>query len=43
MGYLSNREDQNALLKEGYRGKLMNAIVRGLDLYYKETQVAQRS
>jgi N-acetylmuramoyl-L-alanine amidase len=43
MGYLSNREDQNALLKEGYRGKLMSAIVRGLDLYYKEIQVAQRS
>jgi N-acetylmuramoyl-L-alanine amidase len=43
MGYLSNREDQNALMKEGYRGKLMSAIVKGLDRYYKESQVAQRS
>jgi len=43
MGYLSNREDQSALLKEGYRGKLMGAIVKGLDRYYKEAQVAQRS
>jgi len=43
MGYLSNREDQSALMKESYRGKLMNAVVKGLDLYYKDVQVAQRS
>ncbi|MSO97594.1 MAG: N-acetylmuramoyl-L-alanine amidase [Rhodospirillaceae bacterium] len=43
MGYLSNREDQGALLKEGYRGKLMGAVVTALDHYYKEAQVAQRS
>jgi len=43
MGYLSNREEQNALMKESYRGKLMNAIVKGLDAYYRDTQVAQKS
>lgn len=43
MGYLSNREEQNALMKEGYRSKLMNAVVKGLDLYYKDVQIAQRS
>lgn len=43
MGYLSNREDQNALMKEGYRAKLMTAVVRGLDRYYKDAVVAQRS
>jgi N-acetylmuramoyl-L-alanine amidase len=43
MGYLSNREDQSALLKDGYRAKLMNAVVKGLDRYYKDAQVAQRS
>ncbi|MBL8643045.1 MAG: N-acetylmuramoyl-L-alanine amidase [Rhodospirillaceae bacterium] len=43
MGYLSNRDEQTALMKEGYRGKLMNAVVKGLDAYYKNAQVAQRS
>lgn len=43
MGYLSNREDQSSLLKEGYRGKLMTAVVKGLDRYFKEPLVAQRS
>ena len=42
MGYLSNRVDQSSLLKEGYRGKLMSAVVRGLDRYFKEAQLAQR-
>ncbi|MDX2142833.1 MAG: N-acetylmuramoyl-L-alanine amidase [Rhodospirillaceae bacterium] len=43
MGYLSNREDQNALSKEAYRGKLMNAVVKGLDRYFKrQQQVAQK-
>jgi N-acetylmuramoyl-L-alanine amidase len=43
MGYLSNKEDQNALTKEAYRGKLMTAVVRGLDRYFKQQQqVAQR-
>lgn len=41
MGYLSNRDEQTALMKEGYRGKLMAAIVKGLDLYFHDTQVAQ--
>jgi N-acetylmuramoyl-L-alanine amidase len=43
MGYLSNKEEQSALMKESYRGKLMNAVVKGLDLYFKDMQVAQRT
>ncbi len=43
MGYLSNKDEQTALMKENYRGKLMSAVVKGLDAYYKDVQVAQRS
>ncbi|MBL8630659.1 MAG: N-acetylmuramoyl-L-alanine amidase [Rhodospirillaceae bacterium] len=43
MGYLSNRDEQTSLMKDNYRGKLMSAVVKGLDLYYKDIQVAQRS
>jgi N-acetylmuramoyl-L-alanine amidase len=43
MGYLSNREDEAALRKEAYRGKLMGAVVRALDRYFAQVQVAKRS
>ncbi|MDX2224631.1 MAG: N-acetylmuramoyl-L-alanine amidase [Rhodospirillaceae bacterium] len=43
MGYLSNREDEAALRKEAYRGKLMGAVVRALDRYFAQVQVAKRT
>jgi len=42
MGYLSNQEDETALKKEAYRGKLMAAIVKGLDAHLGPTQSASR-
>jgi N-acetylmuramoyl-L-alanine amidase len=42
MGYLSNREDESALKKEGYRVKLMTAVVRGIDQYFAPLQVARQ-
>jgi len=42
MGYLSNREDENALKKESYRAKLMAAVVRGLDVHFAAMQSASR-
>jgi N-acetylmuramoyl-L-alanine amidase len=42
MGYLSNREDEAALKKEGYRAKLMSAVVRGLDTYFGTAQIARQ-
>jgi N-acetylmuramoyl-L-alanine amidase len=41
MGYLSNREDEAALKKEGYRTKLMSAVVRGVDQYFNSAVVAR--
>ncbi len=43
MGYLSNRLDESALKSESYRGKLMAAVVRGLDQYFAPTQVARQT
>lgn len=34
MGYLSNRQDETALKTESYRGKLMTAVVRGVDTHF---------
>jgi N-acetylmuramoyl-L-alanine amidase len=42
MGYLSNREDEAALKKEGYRTKLMTAVLRGVDQYFASTLVARQ-
>ena len=43
MGYLSNKEDETALKTEGYRSKLMAAVVRGLDEHFGAIQSARRS
>jgi len=42
MGYLSNREDETFLKKESNRGKLMAAVVRGLDMHFASGQSASR-
>jgi N-acetylmuramoyl-L-alanine amidase len=42
MGYMSNRADESDLKKDAYRGKLMAAIVRGLDQYFSPTVVARQ-
>lgn len=43
MGYLSNPQDEAALRKEVYRGKLMGTIVRALDQYFAQVQIARRT
>ena len=43
MGYLSNREDEAALKKEAYRGRLMTSVVRALDQYFDQVQIAKRT
>jgi N-acetylmuramoyl-L-alanine amidase len=42
MGYLSNRDDETALRKETYRGKLALAVARGLDQHFGLSQSASR-
>ena len=42
MGYLSNRQDEAALKTETYRGKLMAAVVRGVDTHFGGVQSARR-
>ena len=42
MGYLSNRDDETALRKEAYRGKLATAVARGLDQHFDLSQAASR-
>jgi N-acetylmuramoyl-L-alanine amidase len=42
MGYLSNRQDEAALKTEAYRGKLMAAVVRGVDVHFGGLQSARR-
>ena len=42
MGYLSNRQDEAALKTEVYRGKLMQAVVRGVDAHFGSIQTASR-
>lgn len=42
MGYLSNRQDEAALKTEVYRGKLMAAVVRGVDTHFGVVQSARR-
>jgi N-acetylmuramoyl-L-alanine amidase len=42
MGYLSNREDEKALKTEAYRGKLMAAVVRGVDSHFGGIQSARK-
>jgi N-acetylmuramoyl-L-alanine amidase len=42
MGYMSNRADESDLKKDAYRGKLMAAILRGLDQYFSPTVVARQ-
>ncbi len=42
MGYLSNREDEKALKTEAYRGKLMAAVVRGVDTHFGGVQSARK-
>jgi N-acetylmuramoyl-L-alanine amidase len=42
MGYMSNRADEADLKKDAYRGKLMAAILRGLDQYFSPTVVARQ-
>ncbi|MGE4063957.1 MAG: N-acetylmuramoyl-L-alanine amidase [Rhodospirillaceae bacterium] len=41
MGYLSNREDEKALKSVAYRGKLMAAVVRGVDSHFGGVQSAK--
>jgi N-acetylmuramoyl-L-alanine amidase len=41
MGYLSNRQDEAALKTEAYRGKLMAAVVRGIDAHFGEVRSAR--
>lgn len=43
MGYLSNREDEKALKTEAYRGKLMAAVVRGVDSHFGGVQSVRKS
>lgn len=42
MGFLSNRIDENALLKKGYRAKLGAAFVRAVDKYFARVEEAYR-
>ena len=42
MGYLSNTDEEIALKTEAYRGKLMAAVVRGLDEHFGAVQSARR-
>jgi N-acetylmuramoyl-L-alanine amidase len=42
MGYLSNRQDETSLRTEAYRGKLMAAVVRGVDTHFGGVQSARR-
>ncbi|MCB2106691.1 MAG: N-acetylmuramoyl-L-alanine amidase [Rhodobacteraceae bacterium] len=43
MGYLSNREEEAALKREAYRGKLMASVVKAIDRYFAKVQVAKRT
>ncbi len=36
LGYLSNKNDEQLLMRPHYRGKLGNAIVRGIDRYFQK-------
>lgn len=42
MGYLSNRQDETSLKTEAYRGKLMAAVVKGVDSHFGGVQSARR-
>ncbi len=42
MGFLSNREDERALLRKTYRAKLGEAIVRSIDRYFLRVEEASR-
>jgi N-acetylmuramoyl-L-alanine amidase len=42
MGYLSNRQDETSLKTEAYRGKLMAAVVKGVDSHFGVIQSARR-
>ena len=42
LGFLSNRQDEKALAKKGYRAKLAAAIVRAIDAYFVRVEEASR-
>ncbi|MBE0529870.1 MAG: N-acetylmuramoyl-L-alanine amidase [Rhodospirillales bacterium] len=42
MGFLSNREDERALLKKSYRAKLGEALVRAVDRFFLRVEEASR-
>lgn len=43
MGYLSNREDEKLLKQSGYRQKLVVSIIRSLDRYFSDINIASRT
>lgn len=43
MGYLSNREDEKLLKQKSYRQKLVVSIIRSLDRYFSDINVASRT
>lgn len=42
MGFLSNRQDEKALLKKSYRAKLGEALVRAVDKFFARVEEASR-
>lgn len=42
MGFLSNRQDERALLKKSYRAKLGDALVRAVDRFFLRVEEAAR-
>lgn len=42
MGFLSNREDERALLRKSYRAKLGEALVRAVDRFFLRVEEASR-
>lgn len=43
LGFLSNRQDERALLSPRYRARLAHAILRGIDTHFKGVEEARRN
>lgn len=43
MGYLSNREDEKLLKQKSYRQKLVVSIIKSLDRYFSDINIASRT
>ena len=42
MGFLSNRQDERALRREGYRARIADSVAQAIDRYFERIEQAQR-